>query len=227
MDKGYERMPTWEDIDKGLLDFNFAQVIPGSRSKEGNPIIYCKLAKLVPSDMGKNYVKKLIDYILWNNSCGTFLDGMDFHRNGLIFIADLEGVGWKNIDINLQKKINGALIDNFPMRIQKVLLINPPSIINTVISCMKIFMKKKIMDRIEIIDRNDVVNFIDEENLWEDFGGKCEFSVKQLIKSLDDHDPTSKIRLRSIAKRGKKKPSKTEKPKVEKDLKPKKEKKNY
>jgi len=172
MSNNYERIPHWENIDKTTMQMNFAMMIPGARAKDGSSILYCKLSRLVPGDMGKNFIKILVDYVVWNNSVGTFMDGLDYHRNGLIFIADLEGVGWKNIDINLQKKVNGALMDNFPLRIKKVLILNPPPIIQAILSCIRIFLKKKIMDRMEIVKQEDILNFVDEDQLWTEVGGK-------------------------------------------------------
>jgi len=115
-----KKIPKWDDIDKNVLDPGFALTIHGARSIAGHSILYCRLGRMVPSELGKNYLKTVIEFIIWNNSIGTFLDGLDYHRNGLIFIADLTGVGWKNIDINLQRKVNSAMMDNFPMRIQNL-----------------------------------------------------------------------------------------------------------
>jgi hypothetical protein len=200
----YEKIPRWQDIDKSCLSMKFGGIIPGSRSKDGNAIVYCKLARLIPGDMGKNYVKTIIDYVIWNNCVGTFLDGIDFHRNGLIFVADLQGVGWKNIDISLQRKMNSALMDNFPLRIQKVLLINPPSIIQAIMGIVRVFIKKKIMDRIQIIQQEDLTNYIDADSLWSEFGGNVDFTVEDLVHAIDDHS-SYHPRLHTITKNKKKK----------------------
>jgi len=205
MSNNYERIPHWENIDKDAMHMNFAMMIPGARAKDGSAILYCKLSRLVPGEMGKNYIKTIVDYVVWNNSVGTFLDGMDYHRNGLIFIADLEGVGWKNVDINLQRKVNSALMDNFPLRIKKVLILNPPPIIQAILSCVRIFLKKKIMDRMETVRMEDILNYVDEDQLWTGVGGNCEYTIDDLIQSIDDYDPTSKIRLHTITKKDKKK----------------------
>jgi len=155
LSNGYEKIPRWDEIDKNVLKANFALTIPGARSKDGNSILYCKLGRMVPSELGKNYLKTIIEFIIWNNSIGTFLDGLDYHRNGLIFIADLQGVGWKNIDISLQRKVNSAMMDNFPLRISKVLIMNPPSIINAVISCARVFVKKKLWTGFKSFKKNN------------------------------------------------------------------------
>jgi len=202
MNNGYGKIPKWEEVDKAFLEANIGMMIPGTRCKEGNSIIYCKMGRLIPSDFGKNYIKTIVDYVIWNYSVGTFLNGLDFHRNGLIVITDLQGLGWKNIDFGLQKKVNSALMDNFPLRIQKVILLNPPSIVPALISCFRIFIKKKIMDRIEISTVEDLENFIDKDNLWQDFGGNVEYTVQDLIDSITSYNPSKKLRVRSVSKKG-------------------------
>jgi hypothetical protein len=203
LSNGYEKIPKWDDIDKSVLEPEFAMTIPGARSKEGHSILYCRLGRMVPSELGKNYVKTIVDFIIWNNSIGTFLDGLDYHRNGLIFICDLQGVGWKNIDINLQKKVNSAMMDNFPMRIQKVFLLNPPSIINAVIGCARVFVKKKIMDRIQIIQKDQLLDHIDADQLWSEFGGEIEYSIPIMVESINERLKESPLRLHTITKKQK------------------------
>jgi len=200
MANNFEKIPRWNEIDKTPLRANFAITIPGARSKDGNAILYCRLGRLVPSELGKNYIRTIVEFIIWNNSIGTYLDGLDYHRNGLIFIADLQGVGWKNIDINLQRKVNTALMDNFPLRIAKVLIINPPGIINAVMGCAKIFVKKKIMDRIQIIQKDQILDYIDPSQLWNEFGGDVEYTVDNLIDAITQRLDESPLRLHTITK---------------------------
>jgi hypothetical protein len=197
---GYGKVPEWEKIDKSFLEANIGMMIPGTRSKEGSAIIYFKLSNLIPSEFG---IKTIVDYVIWNYSQGTFLNGLDFHRNGIVVIGDLQGVGWKNIDFGLQKKINAALMDNFPLRIHKVLLIHPPSIVPALISCFRLFIKKKIMDRIEVSQPEEIENFIEKDNLWKEMGGNVEYNSENLIQSVTDYNPSKKLKLRSISKKQK------------------------
>jgi hypothetical protein len=204
MSNNFEKIPRWSEIDKTPLRANFAITIPGARSKEGHAILYCKLGRLVPSELGKNYLRTIVEFIIWNNSIGTYLDGLDYHRNGLIFIADLQGVGWKNVDISLQRKVNTALMDNFPLRISKVLIINPPGIMTAVMSCAKIFVKKKIMDRIQIVQKEQILDHIDADQLWTEFGGDVEYTVDNLIDTITQRLEESPLRLHTITKNNKK-----------------------
>jgi len=131
---------------------------------------------------------------------------LDFHRNGLIFIADLEGFGLKNLDLSIQRKINSALMDNFPLRVRKVLLVNPPLIINTIIAGIRLFMKKKIMDRIQVIQREEVLEHIEADQLLTNFGGNIDYSAAQFINYMNDvHENHSPIEFKTIKKKKTKK----------------------
>jgi len=100
-------------------------------------------------------------------------------------------------------------MDNFPLRIVKVLMLNPPGVVQAMLGLVRLFVKKKIMDRLEIVQRDDITNFIDEDQLWTEFGGSCEYSIERLIQDIDDYhndNPgSSTLRIHTISKKGKKK----------------------
>jgi hypothetical protein len=54
----------------------------------------------------------------------------------------------KNVDMKIQKKLNEMMSGNFPQLMNKILLINPPSIIKVLLKLAKVFMKKKLMERV-------------------------------------------------------------------------------
>jgi len=159
--------------------------IPGARTKDGYGIYYAKFGNMVPEDHGKNFVNDILDYILWNNMVGSFYEDMDFHRNGLCFVADMKAVGWKNMDLKLQKTVNSALMDNFPMKISQVLVLNPPGIFKPLLAGSRLFVKKKIMDRIQIVEPEDLLNFISSDQLSADFGGDLQFTIETYIDWVD------------------------------------------
>jgi len=100
--------------------------------------------------------------------------------------------------------MNSALMDNFPLRISKVFMLNPPSIIQAIMGVVRVFIKKKIMDRIQIIQQEELINYIDADNLWSEFGGDVEYSVEDLVQAIDDHS-SHHPRLHTITKNKNKK----------------------
>jgi len=140
---------------------------------------------MVPDDHGKNFVQDVLDYIIWNNMKGAFFEDMDFHRNGICFICDMQSVGWRNIDMKLQKSVNNALMENFPTKIAHVMVLNTPVIFKTLLAGLRLFVKRKIMDRIQVVEPNELINFIDKEQLSADFGGDQHFTIETYIDWVD------------------------------------------
>jgi len=144
MGHSYERLPRFDDLNVELLSERFANYIPGSRGKDGSGIVYAIIRNLVPGKYnGKTFIKDVLEFCLWDLSDGFYYEQMDVFRNGIQVILDFEDVSMKNIDIGLAKKLNGALLENFPMRISKIWILNPPAVFTAVVSACRIFVKKK------------------------------------------------------------------------------------
>jgi len=172
-----------EDIDKDLVRTAASWIIPGSRTKDGHGIVFAQIANLVPSDWGH---KKIIDWIVWVYTKGILLEGMDWHRNGIVTLQDLAECGWKHFDTSLQQKMMGALNDNFPLRMKQMYLLNPPSFLKVLLKIAKLFMKKKMMDRIRVATLEDVREIVPENELCVQFGGSYKYEIGQYLKIMEE-----------------------------------------
>jgi len=176
----------WEDINKKLLLQDFGSRVPGTRSKDGCGILYAKVANMLEDpEVSEDYTKEMVDLSVWNSASGNMFEDLDFHRNGLIFIFDLHGVGWKNINLSLQKHINSALMDNFPMKVTRVLILNPPMILGALVNGVRLFVKRKIIDRIKIVEMDELLEYVDPEQLHIDFGGKVNYPPEAFVHFVD------------------------------------------
>eukprot|EP01130_Rhizamoeba_saxonica_P016046 TRINITY_DN733_c0_g1_i1.p1 TRINITY_DN733_c0_g1~~TRINITY_DN733_c0_g1_i1.p1 ORF type:complete len:132 (+),score=23.20 TRINITY_DN733_c0_g1_i1:853-1248(+) len=110
---------------------------------------------------------------------------MDYHRQGLTFVADLSGVGWNNLDVSLLKNVNSALMDRFPLKITNILILNPPGIFKTVITALRLVMKAKVINRIKVIKPEDLTNYIDEEYIPTILGGKLTYTNYDYIDYIN------------------------------------------
>jgi len=181
---GFEKIPEWSSMNKPLMMADFAVTVPGARTKNGLGIIYAKFGNMIPDDH-PNFVEDIVNYMMWNNMIGIFLEDMDYHRNGICFVADMKSVGWKNIDTKLQKTVNSALMDKFPLKISQVLILHPPMILKPIMAGVRLLVKKKIMDRIQIIEPEEVLDYIDKSQLLSDFGGEVHFSIETYFDWVD------------------------------------------
>jgi len=163
----------------------FGQKIPGARDKAGCGLLFCRLGKMMPDEF-KNFDLEVTNWVIWNNAEGNMWEDMDFHRNGLTFVFDLTDIGWKNVDLGLQRRINATLMDNFPMRVTKVLVINPPALFKTLLAAARLIFKKQVMDRLQILESLDQVKLhVDENVLPEEFGGKNTYGMPQFITFVE------------------------------------------
>jgi len=58
------------------------------------------------------------------------------------------------------------------------------------------------MDRISIVDKDKILDYVDSDNLWSHFGGNLDYSIDDYIDFIDNahenHDP---IELKSLKKK--------------------------
>jgi len=188
-ENGYSSLPAWDSLNKKMLeDGKFALKIPGCRGKNGEGIIYVKMGNMVPS-AHEDFPENCVKWTVWNGMHGGLWDSMDYFRNGIMMVADLSGMGWDNVDLNVQKRISSALLDNFPMRTCKILIINPPWILNAFLSGMSLFIKKKVMERIYVLEKpEDLLVHIEKDYLLQEYGGDIEYTVSDWFKFLQETD---------------------------------------
>jgi len=143
---------------------------------------------MVPS-AHTDFVESCVQWTVWNGMHGGLYDSMDYFRNGIMMVADLEGMGWDNVDVTVQRRISSALLDNFPMRTCKILIINPPWILNAFLGGMSLFIKKKVMERIYVLEnKEDLLTHIDKEYLLKEYGGDVEYEVEDWFKFLEEEE---------------------------------------
>jgi len=205
MSNNYERLPRWEDLNIELLSDRFANYIPGSRGKDGSGIMYATIRNLVPGKFSKKtFIKDVLEFCLWDLSDGFFYEQMDVFRNGLQVVLDFSEVSMKNIDIGLAKKLNSALLENFPMRISRIWILKPPTVFSAVVSACRIFVKKKIMDRVKIATQEEIQEYIDAGELAAEFGGNLEVTTLNYIEFIRDAVGVKRNEQKRLRRKGEK-----------------------
>jgi len=184
-DNGYENIPSFDSLNKDVILSGFGQKIPGARDKQGCGLLFCKLGQMHPDDF-KQFDLLVTNWVIWNNAEGNLWEDMDFHRNGLTFVFDLTDIGWKNVDLGLQRRINATLMDNFPMRVTKILVVNPPMIFKSLLAAARLIIKKKVMDRLQVLESLDQVKLhVDEDVLPTAFGGKNTHTMQDFLRFVE------------------------------------------
>jgi len=90
----------------------------GTRAKDGTGITYVTVEDM---EVGKEpwTIPNVMNWFSWFYYVGIFCDSIDLLRNGVTMIEDLEGFGWKQFDLEFQKKMSAMWTDNFPLRVKK------------------------------------------------------------------------------------------------------------
>lgn len=113
-------------------------------------------------------------------------------RMGITFIMNLDGIGISYLRlcqmfIQVQKKLNSS----FPFRVRNILVVNPGWFMRVGISMAKVAgLNVKIIKRIQAVTEEDLLEFVDADNLITEYGGNIDFSYDSWLESemrlLDD-----------------------------------------
>jgi len=124
-EKGFMNIPKFSEIDPRILDIQVC--LPGARDKQGRGIRFFFITRRIPNVNGHT-IENVVKWMVWYHYVGMFSDGIDSLRNGICFVGDFEGYGWKNFDIDYQKQTAALINDLFPVLMRKILVLNPPTI---------------------------------------------------------------------------------------------------
>jgi len=167
-ENNFTNLPRFSEIPKELWKTSGLSI--GMRTKEGNGLAFIVI-KDFEIGIEPFTVSNMIKFFVWFYCVGMFSEGMDYFRNGIEIVEDLEGYGWKHFDLDFQKKVGSMWHDTFPLRVKKIHVLNPPAIFDAIMKIAKSLTKSKILDRIEFTHKQDLTKHIDKSDLPEHFGG--------------------------------------------------------
>jgi len=174
---GYTKTLHIEQLNQELVKTMYSFSIPGNRDKEGHKLQYLFPARV---NMKKYTVKEHLDLLVWWFQTSLVRETVDSWRTGIVFIEEIKGMSLRNMDMNVGKEIMKASQDHFPMRIRKILVVNPTYMIKILLGFARLFLKKKIMERVALIEQRDLMNIVDPDQLISHYGGTLKFEFGDL-----------------------------------------------
>jgi len=185
--ENYVDWPTYDAIEKIFLFNSSWYTIPGARAKNGCGIMYMRMKNmLTKDDVEFDLPEAMMRMMLWNNTVGMFVDGMDIHRNGFYWICDMKGYGWKHVDLDMQKKMS-KIRDHFPMRLKAMFMLNTPAVMKAIMVVLKPFMQKKVRKRMISLSTTDtLLEYIEADQLATEFGGTLEYDIDQHRATVEE-----------------------------------------
>jgi len=138
--------------------------------KQGRGIVYLFPGRFPkPGQMTTEDQIKMVVYMFQRNS----RQPLSWHRAGVCYVESLEGFSMRHVDTKGQQEVQKIYENNFPMRIQSILVVDPPArwFLRLLLKLAKTFMKAKIVSRVQILQREEVAEYIDADQLITEFGG--------------------------------------------------------
>jgi hypothetical protein len=66
-------------------------------------------------------------------------------------------LGWHNFSLKMEEKAACIYQDCYPIKIKGMVLVNSPWIVNAMVRLVKVFLKKKLSDRIINVNQQDLI----------------------------------------------------------------------
>jgi len=167
-----------EDLNQELIQTMYSFTVPGCRDLQGHYVGYIIPARVF---LKRYTVKEQLDVFMFH--WGRFLlEPLDGHRKGFIFVEDLANMSLSNFDSKNGAELNKAVQNHFPIRIAGILILNPGAIIKVLLKIAKLFVKKKILQRVSTITLNDLDKYIEKSQLLDLFGGSVHYDFEEFAR---------------------------------------------
>ena len=166
-----------ETLEAGLeLIQRFEQLAPGffmafGQDEKGGSITTWHYSSFFP----KNF-EKAQD---WRNCFAAFYYLMEAMqpdiaavRQGVVFLADCKGIGWRNFSLEMEKHAAKLYQDAYPVRIKQMDMVNSPVLMKAMYTLCKPFLSKKLKEIIRIDEKSeDLHTHLARDVLPATFGG--------------------------------------------------------
>ena len=87
---------------------------------------------------------------------------------------------------DLEKKMAEVYQDTFPLRYGRFCMLKPPFIIRAVMQLMRLFLKKKLMDRMQICtSKKDVFKYVDASMVPQEYGGDLAYTEEDFLRDVE------------------------------------------
>jgi len=124
----------------------------------------------------------LYTYGFWETQYLILTHPLKYLRNGCILVVDFKGFGLSNVDLSSRGiEYSKALSGMFPKRIRKAYLINGGWLLKVISEAARLLLSKKLVGRMEVGNVEGLKNYIDDEHLPVDYGGKSTFGAKDMV----------------------------------------------
>jgi len=152
---------------------------PNSRDKTGAQIIYFCPRFHQPHESTPYDVFRMVYYLI-----DHLVEDITTQRSGFMIIVDLRGAAWRNFESKLPQVFVKNMQNRFPGRLHLILILHPPKIFRVMYSMVKPFVPDKYLAKIQVVDLANLPQYVDPNNLLQDYGGSLAFDQSSFINML-------------------------------------------
>jgi len=161
---------------------------PNARDKIGAQIVYFSPRFHQPHDSTPYDVFRMVYYLI-----DHLVEDITTQRFGFTIIVDLRGAGWRNFESKLPQVFVKNMQNRFPGRLHTILILNPPKLFKMMYSMVKPFVPDKYLSKINVVDLQQLQQFVDPNNLLPEYGGAMDFDQASFINMLVTKDTQQKL----------------------------------
>jgi len=152
---------------------------PNSRDKTGAQIIYFCPRFHQPHESTPYDVFRMVYYLI-----DHLVEDITTQRSGFMIIVDLRGAAWRNFESKLPQVFVKNMQNRFPGRLHLILILHPPKIFRVMYSMVKPFVPDKYLAKIQVVELVNLPEYINHNNLLQDYGGTLAFDQSSFINML-------------------------------------------
>ena len=165
----------------GFMNAKWPGMIPQcGKAPNGGPMLIADVNPYLPGDLkapktpegAAEWKAMMLEMVLFFHCCASDLDEC---RRGMTMVTQCKGMGWKNFSLELEHRAAVLYQDAIPCRFAGMPMVNAGPIVRAMLALCKVFLKKKIADRIVSCKQDDLVkkHGFAPESLPPLLGGTC------------------------------------------------------
>jgi len=158
------------------------KVLPtGTADAHGRALIWIRLPFHDPKVIKARDMARLLATTMLH----VLMHDSEAQRTGVAVINDLNGVGLKNLDPGAAKMIFGTVLANLPIRVGRIIIINPPWVVGHILLPIVLaLMKPKLRARITIVNGSQpepIFAYVPQASLPSEIGGAAIVDADQIV----------------------------------------------
>mmetsp|Transcript_41114 Transcript_41114/g.97544 ORF Transcript_41114/g.97544 Transcript_41114/m.97544 type:complete len:259 (+) Transcript_41114:55-831(+) len=92
-------------------------------------------------------------------------------RRGMVLTLWCQDMGVGNLSLSLEQKVSALYQDAMPIKIKQVIVVDPPGIFGILKGIASLFLKKKLMDRVLLTEKDKLTNIFPPSSVSARLGG--------------------------------------------------------